>query len=210
MQYRAAPSKAAHEPPFSRLSRFANSISRRSLEGEQPCFRTFETSYSRNVFEIDPRFIGDRKIALNRNSRREKSVCKDECMGTPCMSTRSAGNATIPTRHGNYNTVLPCAAPRSPWILRRILNSRRPRENRRSLDKRATVRHGSLLVLIDHPFLPHNRGWEVKSSGFYSKLSRSAKILGLGARKTLIYYIGVIFFSVYILEIIIFRIIQYT
>lgn len=196
---------------LSRVFHALQTLSRDALSRESSL--VFVLSRLRITIYIDMRsrsihgFYGDR---LNWNSRREKSVCKDECMGTPCMSTRSAGNATIPTRHGNYNTVLPCAAPRSPWILRRILNSRRPRENRRSLDKRATVRHGSLLVLIDHPFLPHNRGWEVKSSGFYPKLSRSAKTLGLGARKTLIYYIGVIFFSVYILEIIIFRIIQYT
>lgn len=79
-------------------------------------------------------------------------------ISTPCMSTRSAGNAgfaaTIPTRHGNYsgNTVLPCAALRSPWM-GWILNSQRPRENGRSLDN-CHVRRGSLVVLIDPLFAP--------------------------------------------------------
>lgn len=64
-------------------------------------------------------------------------------------------SATIPTRHGNYtgNTVLPCASLRSPWM-GWILNSQRPRENRRSLDNDCHVRHGSSVVLIDHLFAP--------------------------------------------------------
>lgn len=77
--------------------------------------------------------------------------------GKMTISTRSAGNARF--RHNSdaprklqreHGASVCCAKiPSMGWIL----NSQRPRENRRSLDD-CHVRHGSLVVLIDHLFPP--------------------------------------------------------
>lgn len=144
---------------FHGLQTLSPPISRRalSLHSGLSCFPTLNWIECR----IRPFGIGPRFSSADRNwTRLEKReiISQGWIYRHPVYRHGRRGtldSATIPTRHGNYtgNTVLPYASLRSPWM-GWILNSQRPRENRRSLDNDCHVRHGSSVVLIDHLFAP--------------------------------------------------------
>lgn len=156
--------RASFLASFTVCKLYLPAISRRSLPARiAVLFSNFEIRTKRIYIYI---FIYVKSVNIDSRSSTFSSNADWNCsikwnsrnqFGKMTISTRSAGNARF--RHNSdaprklqreHGASVCCAKiPSMGWIL----NSQRPRENRRSLDD-CHVRHGSLVVLIDHLFPP--------------------------------------------------------
>lgn len=156
--------RASFLASFTVCKLYLPAISRRSLPARiAVLFSNFEIRTKRIYIYI---FIYVKDVNIDSRSSTFSSNADWNCsikwnsrnqFGKMTISTRSVGNARF--RHNSdaprklqreHGASVCCAKiPSMGWIL----NSQRPRENRRSLDD-CHVRHGSLVVLIDHLFPP--------------------------------------------------------
>lgn len=156
--------RASFLASFTVCKLYLPAISRRSLPARiAVLFSNFEIRTKRIYIYI---FIYVKDVNIDSRSSTFSSNADWNCsikwnsrnqFGKMTISTRSAGNARFrdnsdaPRKLQREHGASVCCAkiPSMGWIL----NSQRPRENRRSLDD-CHVRHGSLVVLIDHLFPP--------------------------------------------------------